>query len=152
MNLNVENKDWFIFQNRSRSKDLEKLVKHETSLSTAQSLALAFPDRIGKKRDGSTSKYLLSSGKGAHLQQGDPLSKQNYIVAVDIDGDRKDTKIRLGIGISENEIRELFEDKIIWQNTCYWSTREKRLKTSKTEVLGKIPSNLRTGSIHHLRK
>ena len=120
-------------------KILEKLVNHETSLSTAQSLALAFPDRIGKKRDGSTSKYLLSSGKGAHLQQGDPLSKQNYIVAVDIDGDRKDTKIRLGIGISENEIRKLFEDKIIWQNTCYWSTREKRLKTSKTEMLGKIP-------------
>ena len=120
-------------------KILEKLVKHETSLSIAQSLALAFPDRIGKKRDGSTSKYLLSSGKGAHLQQGDPLSKQNYIVAVDIDGDRKDTKIRLGIGISENEIRKLFEDKIIWQNTCYWSTREKRLKTSKTEMLGKIP-------------
>ena len=117
---------------------LEKLVKHETSLSIAQSLALAFPDRIGKKRDGSNSKYLLSSGKGAHLQQGDPLSKQNYIVAVDIDGDRKDTKIRLGIGISENEIRELFEEKIIWQNTCYWSTREKRLKTLRTEVLGKI--------------
>ena len=119
-------------------KILEKLVKHETSLSIAQSLALAFPDRIGKKRDGSNSKYLLSSGKGAHLQQGDPLSKQNYIVAVDIDGDRKDTKIRLGIGISENEIRELFEEKIIWQNTCYWSTREKRLKTLRTEVLGKI--------------
>ena len=119
-------------------KILEKLVKHETSLSIAQSLALAFPDRIGKKRDGSNSKYLLSSGKGAHLQQGDRLSKQNYIVAVDIDGDRKDTKIRLGIGISENEIRELFEDKIIWQNTCYWSTREKRLKTLRTEVLGKI--------------
>ena len=117
---------------------LEKLVKHETSLSIAQSLALAFPDRIGKKRDGSNSKYLLSSGKGAHLQQGDPLSKQNYIVAVDIDGDRKDTKIRLGIGISENEIRELFEEKIMWQNTCYWSTREKRLKTLRTEVLGKI--------------
>ena len=119
-------------------KILEKLVKHETSLSIAQSLALAFPDRIGKKRDGSNSKYLLSSGKGAHLQQSDPLSKQNYIVAVDIDGDRKDTKIRLGIGISENEIRELFEEKIIWQNTCYWSTREKRLKTLRTEVLGKI--------------
>ena len=119
-------------------KILEKLVKHETSLSIAQSLALAFPDRIGKKRDGSNSKYLLSSGKGAHLQQGDRLSKQNYIVAVDIDGDRKDTKIRLGIGISENEIRELFEEKIIWQNTCYWSTREKRLKTLRTEVLGKI--------------
>ena len=119
-------------------KILEKLVKHETSLSIAQSLALAFPDRIGKKRDGSNPKYLLCSGKGAHLQQGDPLSKQNYIVAVDIDGDRKDTKIRIGIGISENEIRELFEDKIIWQNTCYWSTREKRLKTLRTEVLGKI--------------
>ena len=36
-------------------KILEKLVKHETSLSTAQSLALAFPDRIGKKRDGLSS-------------------------------------------------------------------------------------------------
>lgn len=119
-------------------KVFEKLVKHETSLSAAQSLGLAFPDRIGKKRDGFTSKYILSSGKGAYIQNDDPLSKKKYIVAVDIDGDLKDSKIRLGIEISENEIRELFEDKIVWEETCYWSTREKRLKSVKREVLGRI--------------
>ena len=119
-------------------KILEKLVQHDTFFSAAQSLALAFPDRIGKKRDGSNSKFILSSGKGAYVHKDDPLSRKKYIVAVDMDGHQKDSKIRLGIEISENEIRELFADTIVWQETCYWSTREKRVKAIRTEVLGKI--------------
>ena len=125
-------------------KIFQKLVQHETAFSSAQSLALAFPDRIGKKRDGSNSKFILSSGKGAYVHKDDPLSRKKYIVAVDMDGDQKDSKIRLGIEISENEIRELFADMIGWQETCYWSTREKRVKAIRTEVLGKIPLKLQT--------
>ena len=125
-------------------KILEKLVQHDTFFSAAQSLALAFPDRIGKKRDGSNSKFILSSGKGAYVHKDDPLSRKKYIVAVDMDGHQKDSKIRLGIEISENEIRELFADTIVWQETCYWSTREKRVKAIRTEALGKIPLKSQT--------
>ncbi len=119
-------------------KVFENLVQQNTAFSSAQSLALAFPDRIGKKRDGSNSKYILSSGKGAYVNKDDPLSRKKYIVAVDMDGDQKDSKIRLGIEISESEIRELFADTIVWQETCYWSTREKRIKAIRREILGKI--------------
>ena len=125
-------------------KIFQNLLQHDSSFSSAQSLALAFPDRIGKKRDGSNSKFILSSGKGAYVHKDDPLSRKKYIVAVDIDGDKKDSKIRLGIEISENEIRELFAVKIVWQETCYWSTREKRIKAIRTEVLGKIPLKSQT--------
>ena len=125
-------------------KIFQNLLQHDSSLSSAQSLALAFPDRIGKKRDGSNSKFILSNGKGAYVHKDDPLSRKKYIVAVDIDGDKKDSKIRLGIEISENEIRELFAVKIVWQETCYWSTREKRIKAIRTEVLGKIPLKSQT--------
>ena len=125
-------------------KIFQNLLQHDSSFSSAQSLALAFPDRIGKKRDGSNSKFILSNGKGAYVHTDDPLSKKKYIVAVDIDGDKKDSKIRLGIEISENEIRELFAVKIVWQETCYWSTREKRIKAIRTEVLGKIPLKSQT--------
>ena len=125
-------------------KIFQNLLQHDSSFSSAQSLALAFPDRIGKKRDGSNSKFILSNGKGAYVHKDDPLSKKKYIVAVDIDGDKKDSKIRLGIEISENEIRELFAVKIVWQETCYWSTREKRIKAIRTEVLGKIPLKSQT--------
>ena len=125
-------------------KIFQNLLQHDSSFSSAQSLALAFPDRIGKKRDGSNSKFILSSGKGAYVHKDDPLSRKKYIVAVDIDGDKKDSKIRLGIEISENEIRELFADTIVWQETCHWSTREKRIKAIRTEVLGKIPLKSQT--------
>ena len=125
-------------------KIFQNLLQHDSSFSSAQSLALAFPDRIGKKRDGSNSKFILSNGKGAYVHKDDPLSRKKYIVALDIDGDKKDSKIRLGIEISENEIRELFAVKIVWQETCYWSTREKRIKAIRTEVLGKIPLKSQT--------
>ena len=57
-------------------KIFQNLLQHDSSFSSAQSLALAFPDRIGKKRDGSNSKFILSNGKGAYVHKDDPLSKK----------------------------------------------------------------------------
>ena len=50
--------------------------------------ALAYPDRVGLRRKGDDPRYVLSGGKGAVMDAGDPLAGQRLIVATDLDGDR----------------------------------------------------------------
>ena len=43
---------------------------------TGPLLALAYPDRIGRRRPGTAGRYLLSGGRGAALPEGDPMANE----------------------------------------------------------------------------
>jgi len=109
--------------------------------SVAQVLALAFPDRIGARRSGKTPRFILSGGKGAIMLDEDALASQRYIVAIELDGDPREAQIRLALPISEGEIRDLFDDRIYWQNVCEWSKRDGRVIARKREYFGSLILN-----------
>ncbi|WP_121063076.1 ATP-dependent helicase HrpB [Chachezhania antarctica] len=110
----------------------------DTDLSPAGIAALAYPDRIGKRRQGTAPRFLLSGGKGAILPAEDALAGAPYIVATDLDGDPREARIRLAIQISEAELRALFPDRIAWLDHCAWSRRHRRVETRKQERLGAL--------------
>lgn len=98
-------------------------------LSTAAMAALAYPDRIGLRRDGDAPRYVLSGGKGAVLPMGDALAGQRLIVATDLDGDPREARIRQAVVLGQDELEDLFGDQIGWQALCLWSRREGRVLT-----------------------
>ena len=100
--------------------------------------ALAYPDRIGLRRPGDAPRYVLSGGKGAVLPQTDPLATTRLIVALDLDGDAKDARIRLAAALNETELRSLFPDRIIWHKVCDWSRRDGRVIAREQEVFGAL--------------
>ncbi|MCV2864932.1 ATP-dependent helicase HrpB [Albidovulum sediminicola] len=106
--------------------------------SDAQAAALAYPDRIGLRRTGEEPRYVLSSGKGAVVAEGDALGRSRLLVATDLDGDPREARIRQGIAISEAEVRELFADRIAWADVCEWSRREGRVVARRQERLGAL--------------
>ncbi len=107
-------------------------------VSPAAMAAMAYPDRIGQRRKGDAPRYVLSGGKGAMLNDGDPLGGAPYLVAVDLDGDPREARIRLAAQISEREIRDLFADQIGWSDVCAWSRRERRVVTRRQERFGAL--------------
>lgn len=109
-----------------------------TEYSTAEMVALAYPDRIGLRRKGEEPRFILSGGKGAIVAAGDPLGAARLIVAVDLDGDAREARVRQGIPISEAEIRRLYADQIAWEDVCEWSKREGRVIARKRERLGAV--------------
>ncbi len=117
---------------------LRKGLQHKTDMSLAQQLALAYPDRIGLRRKGDDPRYVLSGGKGAFMDAADPLAGQRLIVASDLDGDRREARIRQAVGITDAELRDLFADQITWQDICLWSRREARVLTRKQERFGAL--------------
>jgi ATP-dependent helicase HrpB len=107
-------------------------------LNPAEMAALAYPDRIGQRRKGDAARFVLSGGKGAVLDDHDPLAGARLIVATDLDGNPREAKIRQATAISEGALRGLFADQIGWVDLCAWSQRDKRVVTRKQERFGAL--------------
>lgn len=100
--------------------------------------ALAYPDRIGLRRKGGDARYVLSGGKGAVLDGTDPLAERQLIVAVDLDGDAREARIRLAAPLAEADLRGLFAGRIVTEEICEWSRREGRVLARRRERLGAL--------------
>jgi len=123
---------------RDESKRLARLSSADADLSLAEMASLAYPDRIGLRRKGDAARYVLSGGKGAILDDSDPMASERLIVATDLDGNPREARIRQAIAISESEVRSLFADQISWQKTCQWSKREGRVLLRQQEMFGAV--------------
>jgi ATP-dependent helicase HrpB len=87
-------------------------------------LALAFPDRIGRQRPGGAGRYTLTNGRGAHFADVQSLSRQEFIVAVDLDDRERDARIRLAAPLSRADIDELMAARLKRASSVEWSARE----------------------------
>lgn len=116
------------------------------TMSLGEMVALAYPDRIAMRREGDAPRFILSGGKGAILDAGDPFAGQKFLVATDLDGDPREARIRQAALISESAIRELFKDQIQTAKTCSWSKRDRRVIAQETETLGALTLSARKWS------
>ncbi len=87
-------------------------------------LALAFPDRIGRQRAGGEGRFTLTNGRGAHFAEPQSLSRQELIVAVDLDDRERDARIRLAAPLSRNDIEELLASRLERADSVAWNARE----------------------------
>mgnify|MGYP006151331299 CR=1 FL=1 len=82
-------------------------------IMTGALLALAYPDRIGRRRAAAAGRYLLSGGRGAALPEGDPMANEEFLVVADLDGSAQDSRIFLAAPITVGEIEDLYADRIV---------------------------------------
>lgn len=127
---------------RTEMRRLDRLAPADANLTPAQAAALAFPDRIARRRPGSQAggqpRYLLSGGRGAVMDAADPLAGANWLVVMDLDGGGTEARIRLALQITEGEIRATLADRITTAETCDWSPRDARILSRKQESLGAL--------------
>ena len=107
-------------------------------LTPAEQAALAYPDRIGRRRPGDAPRYVLAGGKGAVLDAGDPLASVPLLVATDLDGDPREARIRQAIALPEASLRRLFAGEIVWHSECHWSRRDGRVVARQQERFGAL--------------
>jgi ATP-dependent helicase HrpB len=100
--------------------------------------ALAFPDRVGMRREGAAPRWLLSGGRGAAMDPGDPMAGLAMIVACDLDGDPREARIRLALPLTEADLRAVHGARIGWSDLCEWSRREGRVVARSEERFGAL--------------
>ena len=99
-------------------------------------LALAYPDRVAKNRGNGT--FRMVSGRGAFVDETDPLSRAPYLVCCELDDRAGDAKVFLGCPIGEDEIEDLFGDRIIEESYCAWDRQNDRVKSVVRRKLGEM--------------
>ncbi len=83
-------------------------------------LALAFPDRIGRRREGGQGRYLLSNGHGAAFRGQSSLARAPLIVAVALDDREREARVDLAAPLDPALFERLFVDQIHREQRCVW--------------------------------
>jgi ATP-dependent helicase HrpB len=116
-------------------------VRDETpdSVMTGTLLALAYPDRIGRRRAATANRYLLSGGRGAVVPEGDPISNEEFLVVAETDGASQDARIFLAAAITVGEIEALYADRIVDEQVVQWNARDNTVLARRRRRLGALP-------------
>ena len=112
--------------------------KDSDSSMTGALLALAYPDRIGRRRAGTAGRYLLSSGRGAALPEGDPMGNEEFLVVAETDGSTQDSKIYLAAPLTAAAIEDFYAERIVAEEVVQWSPRDGAVLARRRRRLGAL--------------
>ncbi len=87
--------------------------------AAGRALALAYPDRLAVRR-GSPGRFQLRTGGRAWVLDTDPLAPEQFLVAADLDGNRREARIRLAASISADDVADRFADEVTTSTALRW--------------------------------
>jgi len=112
-------------------------IKDEAGLSVGSCVALAYPDRIAKRRAQGNS-YLMTNGKGVVIADDDSLVNSEYLVIADLDAGQRDGRAWLAATIDSSEIKQLFAAQIISRRITQWDDKKRKVVAREIQTLGEI--------------
>jgi ATP-dependent helicase HrpB len=92
------------------------------AVSIGRLLGWAYPDRIARRRPGGRGKFLLSNGRGAYLDPAAPLAAEDFLVAVELDGERREARIFRAAAYSMDILAEQFAQQLRWMEAVEWDS------------------------------
>lgn len=110
----------------------------ELQLEPGALLALAFPDRIGQRREGGEGRYRLANGRGAVLRSRTSLARSPWIVAVELDDREREALIDIAAPVSAAAIEALFAGRISTQELFGWDEAGGTLAARRLRRLGAL--------------
>jgi ATP-dependent helicase HrpB len=127
---------------KERWKQTVKQIRDQASLKDNAAevphgvlVALAYPDRIGRKRG---SRFQLSNGGGAVLPEHDNLNKSDWLAIATLDGAAGDGKARLAAPLTIDDIEAHFSNLIVESEGVFWDAKANAVKAGLTRRLGAI--------------
>jgi ATP-dependent helicase HrpB len=99
-------------------------------------LALGFPERIARARGGAPGRFLLAGGRGAMMDETDPLARQTWLTVADMTGAGPDLRITLAGRISEEDALEI--GGVETKEEARYDAATRRVRARRTRRLGAI--------------
>ncbi len=97
-------------------------------------LWLAYPERAGQRRSGSTDRYLLAGGQGARLPEADDLAGEPYLVAAHLDAGSGEGRIYLAAPLDV----AVLEQQAEVTDTVVWDSRSGSLTAARERRYGRL--------------
>ncbi len=101
---------------------------------TGAVVALAYPDRVGRRRG--PGAYTLAGGRGAVLDETDPLAAEEFLAVADVDGGAQNARIFLAAPLTVAEIEALFD--VTETDVVRWDARSETVVARRQRRLGAV--------------
>ncbi len=106
--------------------------------TTGLLIAMAYPDRVAKRRRHNGLDYLLANGRGAVLKEGDPLAQHEFLAIASLDGGAAQARIYLAAALGREQLDRHFRDRISEQEIVEWDGRQQAVTAEHQTRLGQI--------------
>ncbi|MGH9886445.1 MAG: ATP-dependent helicase C-terminal domain-containing protein, partial [bacterium] len=128
---------------RTESERIARQLRAPSDVADAAStlgalLALAYPDRVGQRRSGTRSRFVLRNGRGAELHGAQTLSESAYIVAAELDDQRPESRVFLAAAITLEDIRRTFASQVVNEDVVEFDESTSAVVARRRERLGAI--------------
>jgi ATP-dependent helicase HrpB len=104
----------------------------------AQSIALAFPDRLSRRRDSSGESWQSVGGRGFRLGPAHPLARSEWLAVAEVAGAASGARILSASAIDLATIESLFADRIEQWSELTFDTATGAVTALKGRRLGSI--------------
>ncbi|MBI3792628.1 MAG: ATP-dependent helicase HrpB [Gemmatimonadetes bacterium] len=101
-------------------------------------LALAYPERIARRRDGGAPRYVMRGGQGAVLAGAQSLAASEWLAIAEVDGQAQEARIYLAAPMTDADVRTIAGDAIVTEDEVTWDAAAGRVRAKRTERLGAI--------------
>ena len=140
---------------RDRAADLARRAGIDFDLDRVDgdraglTLLSGFPDRLAARRR--PGQFQLRTGAGAWVRPEDSLADAPFVVAADLDGNRRSARIRLGAAVDADELSAVLDDvvedeRLEWDGDRLVRRVERRLDALR---LGEVLRRPEPGRGHH---
>ena len=120
---------------RSREPQVAEIAESD---AVGLLLAFAYPDRIGRARDGGGGRYALSSGRGATFPQSTALARSEFIVVAALDAGDREARIQLAASLEPALLETHFGGAIEDVSIVEWDPRIEAVVAHRVRRLGRL--------------
>ncbi|WP_345973623.1 ATP-dependent helicase HrpB [Sulfurimonas diazotrophicus] len=100
--------------------------------------ALAYPDRIAKRRMRGSERFLLANGKGAVLGDATMFLHDDYLAVAEAGGQGETLRIFHAAALSQSELEAWFGDAIVTEEQVAWNDDSGRVEALRLLRLGAL--------------
>ena len=101
-------------------------------------VALAFPDRVAKRRDSSGEQWLSVGGRGFRLDPTSPLAREQWLAVAEVGGTAAGARILSAAPIDQATIEALFADRIAAGTSVAFDAATGGVRATRGRRLGAI--------------
>ena len=104
----------------------------------ALAVALAFPDRVARRRDASGERWASVGGRGFRLDPADPMARAEWLAVAETQGTAAGARILSAAAIEGNAVESLFADRIETRRTFAFDPATGAVEAVRERRLGAI--------------
>ena len=101
-------------------------------------VALAFPDRVARRRDSSGADWISAGGRGFRLDPASPLAREQWLAVAEVGGTASGARILSAAAIDQATVEALFADRIATGTDLAFDPATGAVRASHGRRLGAI--------------